>query len=285
MRFVKMHGLGNDYIFICCTEQMIEEPEQLARKISDRHFGVGADGLILICPSDRADFRMEMYNADGSRGRMCGNGIRCFAKYVYDYGMIRKKYIKIETDCGIKSAKMFEKNGIVERVGVDMGAPIFNDALVYLNILDMTTGDGGGVLEVDAVSMGNPHCVVFTDQKYFENNRKFFCDDILADTDQLNAMVARIQKLPCFPEGVNVEFVDILDDTRLSVRVWERGSGETLACGTGACAVVAASVKHGYTNRSVRVIFPGGELDVHWDEQEDTIYMTGPAVKVFEGEY
>lgn len=313
MKITKMHGIGNDYVYVNCIENQIEDPSSLAVTISDRHFGVGSDGLILIKSSDKADFMMDMYNADGSRGMMCGNGIRCVGKYVYDHGLTDKKIITIETLSGIKTLNLSIKpvgevegyqnvsnNGyVVSAVTVNMGAPIFEPEEVPImlsegyaprklsSILDINPVKDMGIIPDEkvairmpivindtfyygtCVSMGNPHCVVFVDDTdgfpvdkdgpLFENNR-------------------------LFPERINTEFVQVIDSTHVKMRVWERGSGETMACGTGACATVVACILNNKTDEEVTVSLLGGDLKIKWDREENTVFMTGPATTVFEGE-
>ncbi len=274
MKFTKMQGLGNDYVYVNCFEETVENPSETAVRISDRHFGVGADGLILIRPSEEADFEMEMYNADGSRGEMCGNGIRCVAKYVYDYGLTDKTHISIATLGGIKYLDLMVEEGKVKLVKVDMGSPILEAAKIPIKgkgerILNEEIRVDGMEYRITGVSMGNPHAVVFLeDVKNLE----------IEKTGPL------FEHHECFPNRVNTEFVHVLDRKHVEMRVWERGSGETLACGTGACAVAVACVLNGLTEDEVTVKLLGGELQIRWDREKDTVYMTGPAETVFEGE-
>lgn len=274
MKFTKMQGLGNDYVYVNCFEETVENPSEIAVRISDRHFGVGADGLILIRPSEEADFEMEMYNADGSRGEMCGNGIRCVAKYVYDYGLTDKTHISIATLGGIKYLDLMVEEGKVKLVKVDMGSPILEAAKIPIKgkgerILNEEIRVDGMEYRITGVSMGNPHAVVFLeDVKNLE----------IEKTGPL------FEHHECFPNRVNTEFVHVLDRKHVEMRVWERGSGETLACGTGACAVAVACVLNGLTEDEVTVKLLGGELQIRWDREKDTVYMTGPAETVFEGE-
>lgn len=276
MRFTKMEGIGNDYIYVDGSREHLKNPEETARRISDRHFGVGSDGLILINPSDRADFEMEMYNADGSRGKMCGNGIRCVGKYVYDHGLTNRTCITVDTLAGIKTLLLNPgADGKIASVRVDMGAPVLQPEQIPVNlpgerVVDVPAGIGGNEYRITCVSMGNPHCVVF--QK----------DDV-AGLD-LRTVGPLFERNALFPERVNTEFVNILARDRLRMRVWERGSGETLACGTGACAVVCAAVLNGFSERKAVVELLGGELEICWSEEDGHIYMTGPAQEVFEGE-
>ncbi|MGA2031034.1 MAG: diaminopimelate epimerase [Thermoguttaceae bacterium] len=275
MRFTKMQGVGNDYIYVdCFAEAMPEDPAALARQISDRHFGVGSDGLILICPSTRADAQMRMFNADGSEAEMCGNGVRCVAKYVYDHGLVRKPSLRIETGRGVLALDLELADGMVSRVRVDMGEPMLAAREIPTTlpgdpVVDAVLNVVGRQLRATCVSMGNPHCVVFVDR--------------LTDDDVLG-LGPQVETDPHFPKRVNVEFVEVLSPTEVRMRVWERGSGETLACGTGACAVCVAGVLSRRTARTVLVHLPGGDLDLHWAE-DNRVYMTGPAVEVFHGEW
>ena len=282
MKFTKMHGCGNDYIYVNCLEQRLEDPAAAAVKVSDRHFGIGADGLICICPSERADFRMAMYNADGSEGKMCGNGIRCVAKYVYDNRLTDKTSITVETLSGIKTLKLFPVDGKVQKVTVNMGTPELEPAKIPVSI----PGFSGEIVKeqpitvcVDgeeitrrftAVSMGNPHAV------------------ICVEKDVRGLDLAKIGPLyenhPYFPDRINTEFIRVIHRNAVDMRVWERGSGETLACGTGACASVVACVLNGRTDSRVTVHLLGGDLEINYDLRENTIYMTGPAVTVCTGE-
>lgn len=276
MKFTKMQGLGNDYVYVNCFKEKIDNPSELARRISDRHFGVGSDGLIMINPSDKADFEMEMYNADGSRGEMCGNGIRCVAKYVYDYGLTDKTHISVETLGGIKYLDLNVEEGKVKMVKVDMGKP----ELEPLKIPVKASGDkavdepilvGGEEYRMTCVSMGNPHAVVFIGCDV----RKFPLEEI----------GPKFENHERFPNRVNTEFVRVIDRHTAEMRVWERGSGETLACGTGACAVAVACVLNGLTEDEVTVRLLGGDLQIRWDREKDTVFMTGPAEVVFDGEW
>lgn len=276
MKFTKMQGLGNDYVYVNCFKEKIENPSELAVKISDRHFGVGSDGLIMINPSDKADFEMEMYNADGSRGEMCGNGIRCVAKYVYDYGLTDKTSISVETLGGIKYLDLTVENGKVSLVKVDMGKPELEPEKIPVvadgsRAVDVPITAGGKEYRMTCVSMGNPHAVVYVD-----------CDvkELLLET-----IGPEFENHERFPNRVNTEFVRILDRKTAEMRVWERGSGETLACGTGACAVAVASVLNGLTDNEMTVKLLGGDLLIQWDKEKDTVYMTGPAAVVFDGEW
>ena len=272
LKFTKMHGLGNDYVYMDAISQKIENRSELAKFVSDRHFGIGSDGLILICKSDSADFKMEMYNQDGSQAEMCGNGIRCVGKFVYDNGLTNKKNLKIETLAGIKELELTTKNEKVEEVKVDMGEPILEPEKIpvvseespvknlKLNLLDKN-------LKFTCVSMGNPHAITFID----EDVDKF-------DVEKYGK-VAEINEV--FPKRTNVEFINIIDKNKIKMRVWERGAGETLACGTGACASTVASILNGYTDRNITVELLGGSLKIEWNKDDNHIYMTGPATNVF----
>lgn len=275
MKFTKMQGAGNDYIYVNAFEERVEDPAKTARLVSDRHFGVGADGLVCICPSENADFFMDIYNADGSRAKMCGNAIRCVAKYVYDRGMTDKTEIAIETLSGIKTVKVFTEGGKVTAARVNMGAPILAAREIP------TTFDGDFVVSqkltidetdyaVTCVSMGNPHCVLFVDD---------------LEGLELEKIGPRFEHHERFPDRINTEFVRTITPTEFDMRVWERGSGETLACGTGACASAVASVLNGRAERDtdIRVNLRGGQLVIRWSKNGD-VYMTGPAEEVFSGE-
>lgn len=275
MRFTKMQGAGNDYVYVdCFSESLPADPPKLARQISDRHFGVGGDGLILICPSERANARMRMFNADGSESEMCGNGVRCVAKYVFDHGLSKKKSLTIETGRGVLTLDLEVVDGLVERVRVDMGRPILNAAEIPTTL----PGDpvvramlpvAGRELEVTCVSMGNPHCITYVDR--------------LSD-EWVLGVGRKIEVDPHFPRRVNAEFVEIISPREVRMRVWERGSGETLACGTGASAVCVAGVLAGVTERKLLAHLPGGDLELEW-AANDHVYMTGPALEVFSGEW
>lgn len=262
MRFTKMHGTGNDYIYIDCTREIPDDLPGLAVRLSRPHFGVGSDGLICILPSDKADFCMRMFNADGSEGAMCGNGLRCVCKFVFDKGLTRKTELSVETLAGIKHATLRLTDGAVTAVTVDMGTPA-PEAPRLLTV-------AGRDYEVLPVSMGNPHIVTF-----------------MEGVDELNlpALGPGFEYHPAFaPQRVNTEFIEVLSPTRLKMRVWERGSGETLACGTGACAALVAAAMSGRCGRGAQVSLLGGNLDIRWDEKDGHVYMTGNAVTVFEGE-
>ena len=278
MKFTKMEGLGNDYVYINCFEEKVENPSELSVKVSDRHFGIGSDGLILIKPSDKADFTMEMYNADGSQSEMCGNGIRCVGKYVYDYGLTDKEDITVETLAGIKYLKLFVKDGKVEKVTVNMGAPILEPKEVPVlastlpegtdKVVDYPIMIAGKEYRTTCVSMGNPHSVVFVDD---------------TDAFPLEEIGPLFENNEFFPRRVNAEFVQIVSKNYAKMRVWERGTGETLACGTGTCASVVAAILNGLTEDEVTVKLLGGELIIRWDREENIVYMTGPAKVVFDG--
>jgi diaminopimelate epimerase len=274
MRFTKMHGAGNDYIYVDCFHtKPPADPAALSRKISDRHFGVGGDGLILICPSEKADARMRMFNVDGSEPEMCGNGIRCVAKYVYDHGIARKPALKIETGRGVLDLELEVAGGKVQQVRVDMGEPILEASKIPTTLPGNPPQDvllPAFDLRVTCVSMGNPHCVT-----YVQN----ITDALVLGTGP------KIEVDPAFPRRVNVEFVKVNRPDDVSVRVWERGSGETLACGTGACAVAVAGVLTGRTARCLTAHLPGGVLGLHWSDKDNHVYLTGPAVEVFSGEW
>lgn len=274
MKFTKMQGIGNDYVYVNCFQETVEHPEELAVRVSDRHFGIGSDGLILIKPSETADFCMAMYNADGSEGAMCGNGIRCVAKYVYDYGLTNQTSIRVETKSGIKYLDLTVENGKVSQVKVNMGAPELTPAKIPVvsgkeKVIAEPIDVDGETYRMTCVSMGNPHAVV-----YLEDVKNL-------DIEKIGP---KFEKHPCFPDRVNTEFVRVIDGHTLEMRVWERGSGETLACGTGACAVAVASILNGYVSGEVTVKLLGGDLKIFWDEKENAVYMTGPAAVVFDGE-
>ncbi len=276
MRFTKMQGLGNDYVYVNCMEEKIKDPSETARFVSDRHFGIGSDGLILICPSEAADFEMVMYNADGSRGEMCGNGIRCVAKYVYDYGLTDKERISVETLGGIKDLELTVEDGKVSLVKVDMGVPglapeeipMVPGASGQKWIVDEPFLVGDQEYRVTGVSMGNPHAVV-----YVEDVGKI-------EIEKIGPLFENHER---FPNRVNTEFVKVLDENTIEMRVWERGSGETLACGTGACAAAAASMLNGLTKEQVTVKLAGGDLLIRWDKESGHVFMTGPAAVVYDG--
>lgn len=273
MKFTKMQGTGNDYIYVNCFEESVTNPQSAAVRLSDRRFGIGSDGLILIKPSDVADCKMDMYNADGSCGKMCGNGIRCIGKYVYERGLVKKDILTVETLSGIKTLYLDVKNGIVEEVEVNMGPPVLDAAKIPVlfpkeRVVGETITIGGMTYGITCVSMGNPHCVTF-----LENLEKL-----------------PIEKLgPCFehhemfPESVNTEFIRVESRDEIRMRVWERGSGETWACGTGACASVVACILNEKTGRKLTVHLKGGDLKIRWDESAGDVFMKGKAEFVFDG--
>jgi diaminopimelate epimerase len=270
-----MHGIGNDYIYINCLKQTVENISEYTKFLSNRHFGVGSDGVILILSSDVADFKMDMYNSDGSTAQMCGNGIRCVGKYVYDHGLTDKKELTIETLSGIKQLQLHTKEDKVVSVTVDMGIPVLASEQIPVNLSQSVVIDypylfDNTIYNMTCVSMGNPHTILFL------------------DTDIKDFDVCRvggiIEHSTLFPERTNVEFANIIDKNNINMRVWERGAGETLACGTGACAVACAAIIRGLCDRLVNVRLLGGRLSIAWDEQSGHVYMTGSATKVFDGE-
>lgn len=273
MKFTKMHGLGNDYVYVNCFEEKIDNPPAVARFVSDRHFGIGSDGLIMINPSKTADFEMEMYNADGSRGEMCGNGIRCVAKYVYDYGLTDKTQISVETLGGIKYLDLTVEDGKVSLVKVDMGKPKLEaDRIPIISereqVIDEPIEVDGKEYHMTGVSMGNPHAVIYV-------------DDVKGlDLEKIGPKFENHER---FPKRINTEFVHCIDRQTVEMRVWERGSGETLACGTGACAVAVSSILNNLTDTQVTVKLLGGDLQIEWDREKDRVFMTGPATVVFDG--
>jgi diaminopimelate epimerase len=276
MRFTKMHGLGNDYVYVDCVNGPTpEDPAAVAVKVSDRHFGIGSDGLILICRSEVADARMRMFNADGSEGEMCGNGLRCVAKYVHDHGIARKPQLKIETGRGVLTVDLEVANGKAERVRVNMGTPILKSADIPTTLpgdppVDAEISANGVSCRGTCVSMGNPHVVIYS-----------------GDTAEvpLEAVGPRIENAPLFPRRINVHFVEVHSESEVTMRTWERGSGITLACGTGACAVCVAGVLTGRTGRKLLAHLPGGDLELEWSAADNHVYMTGPATEVFSGEW
>ena len=275
MRFTKMHGAGNDYVYVdCFADKAPADPAGVAMAVSDRHKGIGADGLILICPSEVADARMRMFNADGSESEMCGNGVRCVAKYVYDHGICHRDELRIETGRGVLTLQMFAAHGKADRVRVNMGAPILKSADIPTTLpgdppVRQRLSVGGRDLEVTCVSMGNPHCVTFVDE---------------INDDWVLGIGPQIEVHPAFPRRVNAEFIQVLSPTEFRMRVWERGSGETQACGTGACAAAVAGVLAGLTERRVLGHLPGGDLELEWADSGE-VYLTGPAVEVFQGDW
>lgn len=275
MKFSKMHGIGNDYVYVNCFKETVENPEAVSIFVSDRRFGIGSDGLILIMPSDKADFRMRIFNADGSEAMMCGNGTRCVGKYVYDHGMTDKTDITLETNSGIKYLKLFVKDGKVDSVTVDMGKAILKPRDIPVDSdLDLFVAQpvevAGKEYKLTAVSMGNPHAIVYVDD---------------VDSLDLEKIGPDFENHKLFPNRVNTEFIKVIDDKTLQMRVWERGSGETFACGTGACASVVSSVLNNYCkyDEEVLVHLRGGDLRITY-RKDGTVMMTGPATHVFDGE-
>lgn len=272
LRFTKMHGLGNDYVYVDCFSQTVADPAGLARRVSPRRTGIGSDGLILICPSSIADCRMEMYNADGSRGQMCGNGIRCVGKYAYEHGLARRESLRIETDAGVKLLRLHTDRGAVVRVTVDMGEPILEGPRIPVaaegRVVNVPLQVGTDTYRITCVSMGNPHCVVFTPD---------------VEALALAQLGPQFEHHPFFPQRVNTEFISVLARDALRMRVWERGSGETAACGTGACAALVAAVLNDKTDRRAIVHLNGGDLDIEWNA-DNHVLMTGAAEEVFTGE-
>jgi diaminopimelate epimerase len=277
-----MHGTGNDYVYVNCFREKVETPEQLAKHVSDRHKGIGSDGLVLIMPSDKADFRMRMFNPDGSEAQMCGNASRCVGKYVYDYRLTDKTEISLETKAGIKYLQLFpDKAEKIQQVRVNMGEPILEAASIPVNvslfpglkdndrIINREIDFSPEKLRITCVSMGNPHCVIFTKQ---------------IDNMDIETIGRKIEHAAFFPEKINVEFAEIVSPGKVKMRVWERGTGETQACGTGACAVMIAGVLNNLTGRNAEINLLGGDLQIEWKETDNQIYMTGNAVTVFEGE-
>ena len=274
LKFTKMHGLGNDYVYMDAINQNIERKSELAKFVSDRHFGIGSDGLILICKSDKADFKMQMFNSDGTEAEMCGNGIRCVGKFVYDKGLTNNETITIETLAGIKTLVMETENGKMKNARVDMGEPILEPEKIPViskenPVKNLKLKADDKEFNFTCVSMGNPHAVTFIK----EDVNKF---DICK-----YGKILEIDK--AFPKKANIEFINVVDDKTLKMRVWERGAGETLACGTGACASTVASIINGYTSKKVIVHLLGGDLNIEWSNQDKHVYMTGPATTVFEG--
>lgn len=274
MKFTKMQGCGNDYVYVNCLEEQLENRADFAIQVSNRNFGVGSDGLICICPSELADFKMDMYNADGSQAQMCGNGIRCVGKYVYDKGLTDKISLTIETGAGVKNLELNVEDGKVASVRVEMGAPELRPLFIPIaeqgrDFINRPVVVGQEEYRITALSVGNPHAVVFVED---------------VDSLDLKTLGPRFENHPLFPERVNTEFVQVLSPNRLKMRVWERGSGETLACGTGATASLVAAALCGHTGNSATVVLLGGELLIEWDREKNLLYMTGPAVMVFDGQ-
>lgn len=277
MKFTKMHGCGNDYIYIDCFKETVANESELAVKLSDRHFGIGGDGIILIKKGTKADFEMVMYNADGSRGAMCGNGIRCVAKYVYDNGYTDKTSFSIESMGAVKYIDVTVENGKVILAKVDMGAPILKAADVPVNssnekVISEKITVADREFNMTCVSMGNPHAVIFIDEHPKDFDLDFYGAKFECNTD-------------VFPNRVNAEFAKVIDRRNIEMRVFERGTGETLACGTGTCATVVAAILNGYVDNDVTVHLIGGDLQIQWSgKEEDSVFMTGPAATVFTGE-
>ncbi|MFI3201986.1 MAG: diaminopimelate epimerase [Eubacteriales bacterium] len=278
MKFTKMHGCGNDYIYVNGFEEQVEKTEQLIQELSDRNYGIGGDGVIFINPSKIADFEMEMYNADGSRGEMCGNGIRCVAKYVYDHQMTDQTEFTIESCGKVKMAELFLKEGKVEKVRINMGIPELNAKEIPVEfslqsaketVVNEPIEMDGSTYHITCVSMGNPHAVIFVDS---------------VEALDLRVLGPKFEHHPVFPKRVNTEFVEVINETYVKMRVWERGSGETLACGTGCSATGVACVLNGLTKRKIQVEVLGGVIEIEWKEDTDEIYMTGLATEVFSGE-
>lgn len=274
MKFTKMHGISNDYIYINGATEKIYNPSDVAIKLSDRHTGIGSDGIVMILPSKTCDFRMRMFNSDGSEAEMCGNASRCVGKYVYDKGLTKKTKVSLETLAGVKILNLHVVDEKVDTVTVDMGEPILNGVDIP-TIFDLPTVVSqpivvsGKKILTTCVSMGNPHSVVYVDD---------------VDSLDLEKIGPSYECHPAFPHKTNTEFVEIISRNEVKMRVWERGAGETMACGTGACAVAVASVLNGFTDRDVRVKLRGGDLQIKWDDADNHVYMTGPATTVYEGD-
>ncbi|VTR94854.1 diaminopimelate epimerase : Diaminopimelate epimerase OS=Singulisphaera acidiphila (strain ATCC BAA-1392 / DSM 18658 / VKM B-2454 / MOB10) GN=dapF PE=3 SV=1: DAP_epimerase: DAP_epimerase [Gemmata massiliana] len=283
MQFTKMHGIGNDYVYVDCVRQKPPaDPAALSRAVSDRHFGIGSDGLILICPSERADARMRMFNADGSESEMCGNGLRCVSKFVHDHGIATKPRLAIETGRGVLTVDLEVKAGKVARVRVNMGEPILESAKIPTTLpgdppvnVPITFDHPKGRLEVTCVSMGNPHAVAYIDDEWLH----------VGEQDLVATVGPKIEHHEAFPRRINAHFVKVHTPSEVTMRTWERGSGITLACGTGACAVCVAGVLTGRTGRKLLAHLPGGDLELEWSEADNCVYMTGPATEVFTGEW
>ena len=274
MKFTKMQGIGNDYVYVNCFEETVKHPSEVAKFISDRHFGIGSDGLIMICPSEVADCKMVMYNSDGSQSQMCGNGVRCVGKYIHDKGLTDKTTVTVETLGGIKTLELHLKDGQVDTITVDMGEPILDPEHIPVKseksrFIAEHVEVEGKTYSITAVSMGNPHAIVYVE-----------------DTDNLDLpkLGPGFEHHEIFPERTNTEFIQVIDDKTLKMRVWERGAGETLACGTGACAALVASVLTGRSQRTAKLKLLGGDLEIQWDENTNHVFMTGPAAFVFDGE-
>lgn len=275
MNFTKMHGCGNDYVYVDLFENSIEDPAALSVKISDRHYGVGGDGLITIGPSEKADFRMRIYNADGSEAEMCGNGVRCVGKFVYDKGLTDKTELDIETGAGVKHLSLCVENGKVARVTVDMGAPVLEAESIPVlakssPVIGMPVAAEGQTYALTCVSMGNPHAVTFAEDPYAVD---------------IETIGRALETSPVFPRRANIEFIKVVSEKEIIMRVWERGSGETWACGTGACAAVTACILNGKTGDEVLVHLRGGDLSIRYDRASGRVFMTGAAEEVFTGEW
>ena len=273
MKFTKMHGAGNDYVYIDCFKEQVNNPDTLAVQVSERHKGIGSDGLVLIMPSDKADFRMRMFNSDGSEAQMCGNASRCVGKYVYDNQLTTKTEISLETKAGVKHLQLFPKNGKIQSVRVNMGEPILKPAAIPVNsnletVVNQAVDFKPEIYNITCVSMGNPHTIIYKDN---------------IDSLDIEKTGKKIEHFSLFPELTNVEFVEITSPNHAKVRVWERGTGETQACGTGACAVLVAGVLNGLMERTSTISLPGGDLQIEWNPYDNCVYMTGEAVTVFEG--
>ncbi|MFO0803682.1 MAG: diaminopimelate epimerase [Gemmataceae bacterium] len=281
MRFTKMHGIGNDYVYVDCVNQPLpNDPAALARAVSPRNFAIGSDGLILICPSAVADARMRMFNADGSESEMCGNGLRCVAKYVHDHGIAKKPKLALETGRGILHVDLEIQNGKASRVTVNMGEPILKSADIPTTLpgdppVNAPLAVGGTRFEFTCVSMGNPHAVAFVSDDFFK----------VGERDLVAEFGPKIEHAKEFPRRVNVHFVKVHSPNEVTMRTWERGSGITLACGTGACSVCVAGVLTGRTDRRILAHLPGGDLELNWSEADNCVHMTGPATEVFSGEW
>lgn len=274
MKFTKMQGIGNDYVYVDCTKESLENPSEIAKIVSDRHFGIGSDGLILIKSSDKADFFMEMYNADGSQAEMCGNGMRCVGKFVYDKGLTDKTSIAVDTLVGIKYLDLTVVDGKVKTVRVNMGSPILEPNLIPVvsdkdKFINEVVSVDGKEYNMTCVSMGNPHAIVYVDN---------------TENLPIEEIGPKFEFHEIFPKRTNTEFIEIVDRSHLKMRVWERGSGETLACGTGACASLVATVLNGLCETKATLHLLGGDLLIEWNQDENVVYMEGAATTVFEGE-
>ena len=276
IKFTKMHGIGNDYVYIDCMKHTPDKLSELSIEMSDRHTGIGGDGIILILPSEVADFKMRIFNADGSEAKMCGNGIRCVGKYVYDFGLTSKTEIAVDTNSGIKYLKLKPgADGKISEVTVDMGEPNLIAAQVPVEfsgeqmVETEVETNTGGIVAITAVSMGNPHGVIFYE----------------GETPDVHATGRELEMHPMWPDRANIEFANVISPSEISMRVWERGSGETMACGTGACATAVAAITTGRANRTVTIHLLGGDLSIYWNPEDNHVYMTGGATTVFTGTY